>query len=116
LARTVEVGSALEVELDRGELLDRVGPHLVQTLDPVESVLDRNRDELFDLRRRIAERDRLHLDDRRSELREHVERSVARLQETEEENRSGSEDREPPEAEGASDYPAHSSVALMDAG
>jgi hypothetical protein len=112
LPRAVEVGPALEVELDRGDLLDGVRAHLVEALDAVERVLDRNRDQLLDLDRRVPGRERLHLDDRRRELGKDVQRRVTRREEPEHQGGGGAEDREPAEAQAPCDDPPHYPVTL----
>src|SRR5687767_12728186 len=115
----VSVGPSLEVHLDRGDLLDRVGAHLVDALDSAERVLDRDRDQLLDLGRRVTGCEGLHLDDRRGELGKHVRLRVAGLEEPEQQERRGTEDGEPPEPQATSDYPTHYCLppsVFMDAG
>ena len=76
LAREVEVGAVVERQRHVGEAEDRHGPHAPETREPVQLLLDRQRDLALDLLRRVAgeERDHVHL--RIGELREGLDRQV----------------------------------------
>ena len=89
LASRQLVGPALEDELDRRELGDRLRAQLVEAGHPAELLLDRNGDQLLDLVRGVAERDRLDLDPRRRELGEHVDLRAGNLGDAEDHHRRG---------------------------
>ena len=61
LARLHEVGPALEDQVDGRERRHRLRAHDVQAIDAVESVFDGDRYELFDLRSRKPQGERLDL-------------------------------------------------------
>jgi len=61
----------------------------------------RTEDQLLHPDRGVARRDGLNLDDRRGELREHVQGRVAHLDEAEPEERRGAKENEPPEPQAA---------------
>jgi hypothetical protein len=107
LPRAHLIRAALEDELDRGELGDRLGPQLVEPLVAVELFLDRDGDELLHLAGGVAERDRLDLDSRRRELGEDVDLGARDLGDAEGHHRGGGEQHEPPESQALSDDPAH---------
>ena len=102
------VGAALEDELGSTRAattdLERSSSRPV---DPVELLLDRDGDQLLDLVRGVAERDRLDLDLRRGELGEDVDLRVRDLRDAEDHQRRGGEEHQPPEPQASRDDPTH---------
>ena len=78
--------------------------------DPVERLLERNRDQLLHFGRGQPEAGRLDLDPRRRELGEDVHRHVAKLPDAEDHQRRGDGDHEEPELQARSDDPTHHCV------
>jgi hypothetical protein len=107
LARAHLVRAAPEDELDRGQVGDRLGAQLLEPVDAVELLLERDRDELLDLRGGVARRERLDLDARRRELGEHVDLGAADLRRARDEQRDRAEEDEPAEAQAGGDDPSH---------
>src|SRR5829696_7413776 len=107
LPRVVDVGSPLEDELYGREVGNGCGAHVLEPLDPVELLLQWNRDQLLDLLRGVAKRDGLDLHARRRELRVDVHGSLAALADAEDYQRRPGEDHQPPEPQARCDDPTH---------
>ena len=73
-----------------------------------ELLLDRDRDQLLDLGRGVAERDRLDLDPRRRELGEDVDLGARDLGDPEGHHRRGGEQHQPPEPQASGRRPSAS--------
>ncbi len=107
LPRVEDVGARLELELDRGQLGHRLGANQMQSVEPVERLLERNADQRLHLGGVEPEADRLDLDARWRELREGVHRHVAQLLDAEEHHGGAERDHEQPELHARADDPAH---------
>ena len=103
------VGALLEDQPDRGQLRDGLRAQLLQARDALQHLFDRDGDELLDLGRGVAQRDRLDLDLRRRELGEDVDLGAGDRDGAEDHEARGDEDDEPAVAQAARDDPAHQS-------
>ena len=109
LARLVDARPGLEDQQNARQSLHRLRADVLEERDPVEQVLlERNRDQLFDLLRGQAEGLRLHLHGGRREVRQDLHGRLAHLSRTDDENRRRAHDDEQPEPQArANDLPEH---------
>ena len=107
LARLEQVGPTIEDELNRRELGNRLRTGDVEARHAVEDVLERNGDQSLDLGCREAQAGSLDLYARRRELREGVNRALAKLLDAEEHHRRGEPNDKESVLGARGDEPAH---------
>ena len=107
LAGLEAVGAALEEERDGRQAGDGLRAHDVEPRRAVQRLLHRDRDQLLDLLRGHAEPLGLHLDERRRELGEDVDRHVAHARRADDQHAHAERHHDEAELQARPDDPPH---------
>ena len=107
LARPEQVGARLEQQLDRGQLRNRLGPHVVQALDAVQPGLERHGDELLDVGGGQAHAGGLDDHPGRGELGEDVDVHLRQRGDAQDHQADGGRDDQVPELQARADDRPH---------